>query len=725
MRWLAGGAPVGEHTVGGPRARGREVTVLIPIMAIIVLLVCVARILQLELNRAGLILIAPLLATALLEVCDLGAVSGSASAIPWNWCSLFIEALLPSLWLLCSLTYARDTGPVILTRNTQLVTGVSLLLVAVPIMLPNGALIYAPDFPAERILFLTDVGYYYYVAIMLLLVAALANFEATLAHASPDAVWRVKLDIVALGSILAVLIFYYSNALLFRTIEMKLVPLRSLLVIVAAVMMTYARINWRGAARVKVSQGVQLKSVVIGVVAIYLLFLGGVGEGMQYFGPLFPRVLALFFGFSFGIILVLLILSERAKRTVKVLLHKNFGQSKYDYRFQWLSLTRRLDSFESGEDLLKRVLGAYCDIFGVTGAALFLYQDGRDFYCATAIREMEQMQETISRENSLVRFLEQKGWVFRCAGESSPIHADNGELFARHRVSFVIPLFQSSKLTGFIALGEQLVRYERYGYEDYDLMKTIASQAAIAIQEQRLSEELMQARSMEAVGNLATFIAHDLKNLVAAVSLVVENAGEHLANPEFQRDMLGTLRNTTEKMLCLIGRLKNLGESQLFLLHPTDLLSLVTKIAQLVGNTVVVRGTPEVALVSEPELQKVLLNLFLNGIDASQGEGVLAEVGAEGAPYIRITDRGCGMSSPFIRQDLFNPFCSTKQQGLGIGLYQCRQIVGAHGGRVEVVSKEGVGTVFTVWLQAPAAAGSGLVAGEKRGKKHGKATDRR
>ena len=694
---------------------------LISIAAIIALLVCVVRILQLELNRAGLILIAPLLGTALLEACDFGAVNGSVWPIPWTWCSLFVEALLPSLWLLCSLTYARENGAEV-PAKIKLITGTSLLLVAVPFMLPNGALFYAPDFPAERILFLTEIGYYYYVAIMLLLIAALANFEATLVSASPDAFWRVKLDIVALGSILAVLIFYYSNALLFRTIEMKLVPLRSLLVIVAAAIMTYARINWRGKARVKVSQKAQLKSVVVGVVAIYLLFLGGVGEGRQYFGPVFPRVLGLFCAFSFGILLLLLILSARAKRTIKVLLHKNFAQSKYDYRYHWLGLTRRLDSFESGEDLLKRVLAAYCDIFGVDGAALFLYQDGRDFFCATAIREMEHLQETVSQENSLVRFMERKGWVFCCHGDDAAICAENRELLAKYRISFVIPLFQSNKLTGFIALGEQLVRYEQFGYEDYDLMKTIASQAAIAIQDQRLSEELMHARSMEAVGNLATFIMHDLKNLVAAVSLVVENAGEHLANPEFQQDMLGTLRNTTEKMLGLIGRLKNLGESQLFLLHPTDLLALATRVAQLVGNSVLVRGTPEVALVSEPELQKVLLNLLLNGIDASKGEKVLVEVGAAAAPYLRVADRGCGMSSQFIRKDLFTPFCSTKQQGLGIGLYQCRQIVAAHGGRIEVASVEGEGTVFTIWLQAPSGAGGAVVLQANRGETYGKAT---
>jgi len=114
-----------------------------------------------------------------------------------------------------------------------------------------------------------------------------------------------------------------------------------------------------------------------------------------------------------------------------------------------------------------------------------------------------------------------------------------------------------------------------------------------------------------------------------------------------------------------------------------------------------------IGLADEEELQKVLLNLFLNGIEASQGEGgVLAEVGFAGAPYIRVTDRGCGMSPRFVRRDLFTPFRTTKQQGLGIGLYQCRQIVAAHGGRIEVASVEGDGTVFTVWLQAGAAQSS-------------------
>jgi hypothetical protein len=287
----------------------------------------------------------------------------------------------------------------------------------------------------------------------------------------------------------AVQVFYYSNALLYRTLHMELVPLRALLYIAASLMMAYARLHWRGGARVKVSQKVQLKSVATFVVAAYLILLGVLGEGMRHLGPLFPRVLALSCAFLCGIGLLLLLLSERVKREIKVLLHKNFYQSKYDYRAQWQGLTSRLGSFESGEDLLLRVLAAYCDIFGVSGAALFQHQEG-SYYCATSIREMAQLQEVLSNDNTLVGYLKERGWVFCNSDDNPRILAENREFLERHRISFVIPLFEADQLTGFIALGEQVVRDEQYRYEDYDLMKTIASQASIAIQHQRLSEEL-------------------------------------------------------------------------------------------------------------------------------------------------------------------------------------------------------------------------------------------
>jgi signal transduction histidine kinase len=65
---------------------------------------------------------------------------------------------------------------------------------------------------------------------------------------------------------------------------------------------------------------------------------------------------------------------------------------------------------------------------------------------------------------------------------------------------------------------------------------------------------------------------------------------------------------------------------------------------------------------------------------------------------VRIMDQGQGMSARFIRQELFQPFRSTKAGGFGIGAYEAREIARAHGGRLEVSSREGEGSTFVVTL---------------------------
>jgi hypothetical protein len=96
-------------------------------------------------------------------------------------------------------------------------------------------------------------------------------------------------------------------------------------------------------------------------------------------------------------------------------------------------------------------------------------------------------------------------------------------------------------------------------------------------------------------------------------------------------------------------------------------------------------------------MEKVVQNLVLNAREAG-GSSVLVEVGCDRAPFVRVSDQGCGMSEAFIRQRLFRPFQTTKAKGFGIGLYQCRNIVEAHGGRIEVESRVGEGSCFTVVL---------------------------
>jgi putative PEP-CTERM system histidine kinase len=202
------------------------------------------------------------------------------------------------------------------------------------------------------------------------------------------------------------------------------------------------------------------------------------------------------------------------------------------------------------------------------------------------------------------------------------------------------------------------------------------------------------------VGKISAFVLHDLKNLVSTLALVVDNAREHMDNPEFQEDMLQSLESTVTRMKGLIARLKKIGEKHSLRREHTDLLELAGGVAGHVGNgQVTVSGTSVIADVDREEMEKVLLNLLLNAMEASGAqEGVSVDVGCDGSSWIRVKDEGCGMSEEFLRKRLFKPFSTTKEKGLGIGLYQCRQIVEAHGGRIEVQSEVGRGSVFTVRL---------------------------
>jgi signal transduction histidine kinase len=94
----------------------------------------------------------------------------------------------------------------------------------------------------------------------------------------------------------------------------------------------------------------------------------------------------------------------------------------------------------------------------------------------------------------------------------------------------------------------------------------------------------------------------------------------------------------------------------------------------------------------------------LNARDAVGDDGRI-EVHTEhrdGRVLLSVSDNGCGMDKAFVKDSLFRPFQSTKKKGLGIGLFQSRAIVQAHGGTIHVQTEAGKGTTFLISLPVPA-----------------------
>ena len=641
-------------------------------------------------------------AVALLETTDLLSLALPRTDRFWERFSICVSSASPCIWLLTSITYARSTS----FKTSGLVQRgllfLALLVWVAGLVAPLDLLLYAPDFPAEQVMFLRTPGFWLYLLITVFLLLALMNLELTLSHASTGELWKLKFEAMGVGILIAAYMLYFSQGVLFRTLDLRFLIVRALFVLFAIGLMLFAQTRQDRAVRIRVSRQVAYKSVVLFVVGLYLIFVGLMGEGLKHLGVPFYKVFVIFLAIATAVSLILVLLSGRVRREVVVFLNKHFFDAKYDYRTHWLEFTHRLASPQGSSALQHVILNAYCETFGIQGAALFLFDPEIGAYITTCLYEMDPIPEQFTPDRPLVRYLSERNWVFNIQDDNPEIIAAHGGFLRRCHVSFVIPLRADTTLEGFIALCRPIKEHEQYIYEDFDLMKTFARQATVSILNQRLAEQVSRLREMEAIGNISTFVIHDLKNHVAALSLLVENARQFLDNPEFQQDMLRSLDNTVAKMQGLIGKLKNLGDKELLNLQSVDLQEVARQaVATVHGVPVILNGETVVVRADADELQKILLNLLINAVEASPDQmPITVEVGSLPQPFFRVADQGSGMSLDFQRRELFKPFATTKKKGLGIGLYQCRRIVEAHGGRIEVQSEVGSGSVFTVWLPA-------------------------
>lgn len=253
---------------------------------------------------------------------------------------------------------------------------------------------------------------------------------------------------------------------------------------------------------------------------------------------------------------------------------------------------------------------------------------------------------------------------------------------------------------------------EALSAEDDRFLLRVSDQFASLIVGHKYSEERSLAREWESLNRFTAFIIHDLKNLATVQSMTLENAKHLSHNPQFVSDALATFTRTTDKMIGLIDSfaiqrgqfsLKQQAVNVLDVIHQTfeDL-----KLQQRNGiklSTKFPRPETPPMVSGDPELlQKVFTNVLLNAIQSlPQGTGVIDISVVEdnaGKVIATVRDTGCGIP-PEQLQNIFRPFQSTKESGMGIGLCHTLSIVEVHGGHIRIDSQVNSGT--TVELEFP------------------------
>jgi putative PEP-CTERM system histidine kinase len=196
-------------------------------------------------------------------------------------------------------------------------------------------------------------------------------------------------------------------------------------------------------------------------------------------------------------------------------------------------------------------------------------------------------------------------------------------------------------------------------------------------------------------------VMHDLKNLIAQLSLVVSNAARHKHNPQFMEDTIQTVENSVNKMNRLLAHLRS-GQDPDKHQEALDVCDLLQDVIKTMAA-----GTPQPTLDCQAtgllvqgdrdRLSAVVGHVVRNAQDATPAEGriIVRLFKQNDQAVIEVQDTGAGMEADFIRNGLFKPFTSTKgNSGMGIGAYETRELIRKLGGEVEVISRVGEGTTF-------------------------------
>jgi two-component system cell cycle sensor histidine kinase/response regulator CckA len=239
-----------------------------------------------------------------------------------------------------------------------------------------------------------------------------------------------------------------------------------------------------------------------------------------------------------------------------------------------------------------------------------------------------------------------------------------------------------------------------------------------------LENQLQHAQKMEAIGTLAGGIAHDFNNLLMSIqgyaSLMLMDPGAS----QNQRDKLKNIEQAVHRGSELTKQLLGFARGGKYEVRPTNINELVDKSSQLFGRTkkeisISTRFDPNIWIVEvdQGQVERVMLNLYLNALQAMPAGGCLSietrnvvfdidsakKAGMEPGRYVKISvsDTGIGMDDR-VRERVFEPFFTTKEmgRGTGLGLASAYGIVKSHGGLIDVESQIAQGSTFNIYLPA-------------------------
>jgi len=546
------------------------------------------------------------------------------------------------------------------------------------------------------------------LGLVLLTVAGLVLVEQVYRSTRAQDRWAIKFLCLGLGGLFAYDFYLYANAALFQAMDARIWAARGYVAaLVAPLIAVSAARNPEWSAPVGLSRTMVFHTTSLLGAGIYLLLMAGAGYYIRLFGGEWGDVIQTVFVFAAAMLLLLLLVSGTLRARLRVFLSKHFFSYRYDYREEWLNFTRTLTEGRPGEQLCERAVEALARLLESPGGALWM-REGDAAYQRASHWNWADLQGAEAADSPFVLWLAARQWVVDLDEMQSRPDL-YGDLAAPAWIReandawLVVPLMLHDELLGFVVLKHSLGNVT-FNWEVSDLLKVAARQAAAHLSQMRASNQLIVARQFESFNRTTTFVIHDLKNLVAQLSLLMANAEKHKHNPEFQADMLDTVESAVARMNKVLAQLRR-GSGEMLAAESIPLADILRDAAasKQAFKLCPTLDLPDAGLKIRAErerLTRAIGHLLQNALEATPSTGRVTMRGfaQDSRAIVEIDDTGCGMDDEFIRTRLFAPFDSTKGAGMGIGAYECRETLRALGGDIEVDSTPGQGTRFRLSL---------------------------